>query len=96
MLAFITTDVSISAAKLNKIVKRVIDMTFNNLTVDGTPLPMIWFCACKRGIGCGNPYGIRAGSFPERTFTVCNDLCKKIAADGEGATKRVEIRVAGR
>jgi glutamate N-acetyltransferase/amino-acid N-acetyltransferase len=26
---------------------------------------------------------------------VCNDLCKQIAADGEGATKRVEINVFG-
>jgi glutamate N-acetyltransferase/amino-acid N-acetyltransferase len=34
-------------------------------------------------------------AFEDGLFAVCNDLCKKIAADGEGATKRVEINVKG-
>ena len=34
-------------------------------------------------------------AFEEGLFTVCSDLCRKIAADGEGATKRVEITVRG-
>jgi glutamate N-acetyltransferase/amino-acid N-acetyltransferase len=96
MLAFITTDVSISAAKLNKIVKRVIDMTFNNLTVDGDTSTNDMVLVLANG---ASGVEIRTASeldlFQNALFTVCNDLCKKIAADGEGATKRVEIRVAG-
>jgi glutamate N-acetyltransferase/amino-acid N-acetyltransferase len=36
-----------------------------------------------------------AALFQEALFTVCDNLCQKIAADGEGATKRVEVRVCG-
>jgi glutamate N-acetyltransferase/amino-acid N-acetyltransferase len=33
--------------------------------------------------------------FEAALFEVCNSLCAQIAADGEGATKRVEVRVRG-
>ncbi len=96
MLAFITTDAAISPARLNKIVKRVVDMTFNNLTVDGDTSTNDMVLVLANGAS-----GVKIESaaaldiFQNALFTVCNDLCKKIAADGEGATKRVEIRVSG-
>jgi glutamate N-acetyltransferase/amino-acid N-acetyltransferase len=36
-----------------------------------------------------------ARRFEEGLYAVCSILCKKIAEDGEGATKRVEIRISG-
>lgn len=96
MLAFITTDAAISPARLNKIVKRVVDMTFNNLTVDGDTSTNDMVLVLANGAS-----GVKIESaaaldiFQNALFTVCNDLCKKIAVDGEGATKRVEIRVSG-
>ncbi|NLG18411.1 MAG: bifunctional glutamate N-acetyltransferase/amino-acid acetyltransferase ArgJ [Fibrobacter sp.] len=96
MLAFITTDAAISPARLNKIAKRVVDMTFNNLTVDGDTSTNDMVLVLANGAS-----GVKIESaaaldiFQNALFTVCNDLCKKIAADGEGATKRVEIRVSG-
>src|SRR5699024_2140536 len=35
MLAFITTDANIESAHLNSLLKKVIDRTFNSITVDG-------------------------------------------------------------
>lgn len=96
MLGFITTDVSISPANLNKIVKTTVNRTFNNLTVDGDTSTNDMVLVLANGAS-----GVKVSTtkelkiFEEALFTVCNDLCKQIAADGEGATKRVEINVKG-
>jgi glutamate N-acetyltransferase / amino-acid N-acetyltransferase len=96
MLAFITTDAAIDHRVLQKLLKRAVDRTFNNLTVDGDTSTNDMVLVLANGVS-----GVSIGSdaqlkeFEEGLFTVCNDLCKKIAADGEGATKRVEIRVKG-
>lgn len=94
MLAFITTDAEISAVKLDKLLKRVVDQTFNNLTVDGDTSTNDMVLVLANGIsGAKITTGSDLSLFESALFTVCNDLCKKIAADGEGATKRVEITV---
>jgi glutamate N-acetyltransferase/amino-acid N-acetyltransferase len=96
MLCFITTDAAIAAKSLAPLVKRVINQTFNNLTVDGDTSTNDM--ALVLANGCS---GIRidsaslAARFEEGLFTVCTELCRKIAEDGEGATKRVEINVTG-
>jgi len=96
MLAFVTTDASITPAKLNKIVKRVVVRTFNNLTVDGDTSTNDMVHVLANGVsGCKIDTVADCELFEEALFTVCNDLCKRIAADGEGATKRVEINVKG-
>jgi glutamate N-acetyltransferase/amino-acid N-acetyltransferase len=100
MLCFITTDAAIDGALLNTVVKRVVNRTFNNLTVDGdtSTNDMVLVLAngasgvAVRGIG-KNAATLKA--FEDGLFAVCNDLCRKIAADGEGATKRVEVNVKG-
>ena len=96
MLGFITTDAAITPSRLNAIVKRVVDRTFNNLTVDGDTSTNDMVLALANGAS-----GVRVtetaalADFEEGLFAVCNDLCKQIAADGEGASKRVEIHVKG-
>lgn len=96
MLAFITTDAAITPAKLNPIVKRVVDRTFNNLTVDGdTSTNDMTLVLANGASDCPVASAPALADFEEGLFSVCNDLCMQIAADGEGATKRVEIRVTG-
>lgn len=96
MLAFITTDADITPVNLDKIVKRVVNQTFNNLTVDGDTSTNDMVHVLANG-NSKSKISTQAelAAFEEGLFTVCNDLCKKIAADGEGATKRVEINVCG-
>jgi glutamate N-acetyltransferase/amino-acid N-acetyltransferase len=96
MLAFITTDAKIAPAKLDTIVKRTIDRTFNNLTVDGDTSTNDMVLVLANGVsGCVVATKQDCDTFEEALYTICNDLCTKIAADGEGATKRVEIHVQG-
>ncbi len=96
MLAFVTTDVAITPSNLDKIVKRTVNRTFNNLTVDGDTSTNDMIHVLANGMsGVKVTTAADLAVFEEALFTVCNDLCKKIAADGEGATKRVEINVCG-
>jgi glutamate N-acetyltransferase/amino-acid N-acetyltransferase len=100
MLCFITTDAAITPAVLNGIVKRVVDKTFNNLTVDGDTSTNDMVLVMANGASGVEVKHKAAGkdipdAFEEGLFSVCNDLCKQIAADGEGATKRVEVNVTG-
>jgi glutamate N-acetyltransferase/amino-acid N-acetyltransferase len=96
MLGFITSDVSIPAEFLNPIVKRVIDRTFNNLTVDGDTSTNDMVLVLANGAsGVAVAQKNELDAFEHALYTICSDLCKMIAADGEGATKRVEIQVKG-
>jgi glutamate N-acetyltransferase/amino-acid N-acetyltransferase len=98
MLCFITTDAAIDGALLDAVVKRVVNRTFNNLTVDGdtsTNDMVLVMANGASGVVIKGRGSAALKAFEEGLFTVCNDLCKKIAADGEGATKRVEINVKG-
>jgi glutamate N-acetyltransferase/amino-acid N-acetyltransferase len=96
MLGFICTDARIGSELLDKTVKQTIDRTFNNLTVDGDTSTNDMVLVLANG---ASAVSISSESdlllFEKALFTVCNDLCKQIAADGEGATKRVEINVFG-
>jgi len=96
MLAFITTDAKITSRRLDTIVKRVVDRTFNNLTVDGdTSTNDMALVLANGASGCAISDKASLDRFEEALYEVCNDLCKQIAADGEGATKRVGINISG-
>jgi glutamate N-acetyltransferase/amino-acid N-acetyltransferase len=96
MLSFITTDVRIDSALLNTIVKNAVDRTFNNLTVDGDTSTNDMVLVLANGASGIKVEGSKnAAAFGEALAVVCDNLCKKIAEDGEGATKRVEVRVSG-
>jgi glutamate N-acetyltransferase/amino-acid N-acetyltransferase len=96
MLGFITTDAHISSKDLNAIVKRTVNCTFNNLTVDGDTSTNDMVLVLANGVsGINISSSADLAIFEQALYTVCNDLCKQIAADGEGATKRVEIVVTG-
>lgn len=96
MLAFVTTDAGITPSNLDKIVKRIVNKTFNNLTVDGDTSTNDMVHVLANGMSDVKvTTAADLAVFEEALFTVCNDLCKQIAADGEGATKRVEINVCG-
>ncbi len=97
MLCFITTDAAIDPRRLDSMVKRAVDKTFNNLTVDGDTSTNDMVLVLANGAS-----GVRVASattdarrFEEGLIAVCATLCKMIAQDGEGATKRVDINVTG-
>lgn len=96
MLSFITTDAAVDHVLLNTIVKNAADRTFNNLTIDGDTSTNDMLLVLANGMSGVRVAGASdAALFQEALVVVCEGLCKKIAADGEGATKRVEVRVSG-
>ena len=98
MLMFITTDVSITPEMLQRALRLDIADSLNMLSVDRDTSTNDMACVMANGLA-GNAT-IRADGASFRKFrkalhavTVC--MCRKIARDGEGATKLIECDVAG-
>lgn len=98
MLCFITGDVNISPAMLNKALSEDIKNTFNMVSVDGDTSTNDMVSIMCNGLA-GNDI---IESESEDYITFCKALnvitsykCRSIAADGEGATKLLECNVTG-
>ncbi|WP_277750933.1 bifunctional ornithine acetyltransferase/N-acetylglutamate synthase [Anaerobacillus alkaliphilus] len=98
MLAFITTDANIEPVWLQKALSHVIDLTFNRITVDGdtstndTVVVMASGLANNESLTDEHP---EWDQFVSGLQMTCEHLAKKIARDGEGATKLIEVQVKG-
>jgi glutamate N-acetyltransferase/amino-acid N-acetyltransferase len=92
MLAVITTDAVISRTVLDRIFRRVVERTFNSLTVDGDTSTNDMVAVLANGAS-----GVRLdpAKFEAGLELVCGDLARSVARDGEGATKLLEIVVRG-
>lgn len=98
MLAFITTDVAISPEMLSVSLKRSVERSFNCLTVDGDTSTNDTVLALANGTAGNKPITVDSAelrAFQNALDSVTISLAKQIAADGEGATKLVEITVSG-
>jgi len=98
MLAFITTDAAILFSALDASLRRAVKRSFNRLTVDGDTSTNDMVLVMANGEAGNAP--IMADSADYETFCaalekVCVDLTRKMARDGEGATKLVTVTVAG-
>lgn len=98
MLVFITTDVAISSEMLDKALKNDIKNTFNMVSVDGDTSTNDMVTVLANG-QAGNK-AIENEDEDFKTFmkalnTLTISLCRKIAGDGEGATKLLECVVNG-
>ena len=98
MLVFITTDVAISKEMLQNALSADIKNTFNMISVDGDTSTNDTVNIMANGMA-GNAEITSAGAdydiFCEALNNVTATLCKKIAKDGEGATKLLECNVCG-
>lgn len=98
MLGFLTTDAAISAPMLNKALKLAVDDTFNMVSVDGDTSTNDMVSIMANGMA-ENPVIEAEGADFEAFLTVIKEICtsmaKKIAGDGEGATKLMECTVNG-
>jgi len=91
MLAFIYTDADIAAKPLNEALKLATKRTFNRVVVDGdTSTNDIALCTATGESGKVNP-----AEFSRALEECCRLLAMQIAADGEGATKLIEVIVKG-
>ena len=98
MLVFITTDAAISPDMLQKALSGDIKNTFNMVSVDGDTSTNDMVTVLANGMA-GNEIitadGEDFSAFMKALNTVTMNLCRKIAGDGEGATKLLECKVIG-
>ncbi|MBQ8372153.1 MAG: bifunctional ornithine acetyltransferase/N-acetylglutamate synthase [Clostridia bacterium] len=98
MLVFITTDCAIKPEMLAKALSTDVQKTFNMVSVDGDTSTNDMVSVMANGMA-GNDMICAEGEdfdeFMKALNTVTVDLCRKIAADGEGATKLLECKVSG-
>lgn len=96
MLAYVTSDVNISKEMLSKVVKEVVDDTFNMVSVDGdtsTNDMLSVMCNGKANNDIIDTVGSDYDSFKKALYTICVCLSKGIAKDGEGASKLLTCKV---
>ena len=96
MLAFVATDARLPAAALDEALRRSVARSFNRVTIDGDTSTNDACLLAASGLG---PEVAGEGADRERfqaaLDAVCIDLARAIAADGEGATRLVDVAVSG-
>ncbi len=95
LLAFLTTDAQIERELLQKLLERAVARSFNSVTVDGDMSTNDSAILLASGASNCQITESNAPLFSALLDAVCIELGKKIARDGEGATKLIEIRVKG-
>lgn len=98
MLAFITTDAAIAPALLQEALTEVVGVTFNMISIDGDMSTNDMAIVMANG-AAQNPVIEEKGPdyalFCATLKDLCTGLARRIAADGEGATKFLTIEVTG-
>ena len=96
MLAFITCDANISSVTLHKALSQHVETTFNQITVDGdtstNDMVLVMANGCRQNEEI-LPDTEEFEKFSKMLRYLMADLAKKIAKDGEGATKLIEVNV---
>ena len=97
MLSFIVTDAMIPSNEIKKALKKAADVSFNMIVVDGdesTNDTCLLMANGASGVNAVND-GKLDPNFQDALNYLCIDLAKKMARDGEGATKFIEANVCG-
>ncbi len=98
MLVFVTTDCAISAELLQKALSEDVKTSFNMVSIDGDTSTNDMVSVLANGLAKNPPIeeeGEEFNVFCKALHAVTADLCRKIAGDGEGATKLLECKVDG-
>ena len=97
LLAVLTTDAVSEPGALRPFWKRVVDHTFNAISVDGdtsTNDTVLFLANGHAGIDPSRD-GATWKLFEEAATEVARTLALEVVQDGEGATKRLEIQIVG-
>ena len=98
MLCFITTDCAISANMMKKALLFYVDKTFNRVTVDGDTSTNDMCVVMANGMAGNKEITEENESYDaycEALHAVMKDLARKIAGDGEGASRLITCTVTG-
>ncbi len=97
LLAVLTTDAAGEPASLQPMFRRVVDRSFNAISVDGDTSTNDTALLLANGVSGVDPArdGALAKLFEDAVLAVARTLALAVVADGEGASKLVEIHVVG-
>ncbi len=95
MLGFILTDAGVTSYDLSLVLADAVADTFNSITIDGdmSTNDTVILMASGKGLAVKRSDDLKA--FGDAVHTVCATLADMIVADGEGASKVVNVRVTG-
>lgn len=88
MLCFITTDADLSSKELHTCLVKAVGESFNMISVDNDTSTSDMVIVMSN-----NAKKADKNKFQDALSVVCKEMAKKIAADGEGATKLIEVTV---
>ncbi|GGY37030.1 bifunctional glutamate N-acetyltransferase/amino-acid acetyltransferase ArgJ [Streptomyces omiyaensis] len=91
LLTFFFTDALIGADRLDAVFRRVVDKTFNALSIDTDTSTSDTAAVFANGLA--GP--VDEAEFEEVLYRAALTLVRSIASDGEGAGKLIEVRVTG-
>ena len=98
MISVITTDASITHKALKAALKSAADVSYNRISIDGDTSvcdEVVLLSSCIAGNAEIYENSSDYLLFLDALKTVCTDLAKQLAADGEGATKLLTINISG-
>ncbi|GAB1265837.1 bifunctional glutamate N-acetyltransferase/amino-acid acetyltransferase ArgJ [Aurantivibrio infirmus] len=91
MLSYFMTDAYVSADKLNAMLKRVVNKSFNRISVDSDTSTSDTVVILANG----TEGSVNEIDFEKALEKIAIHLAKEIARDGEGATKLIELKISG-
>lgn len=98
MLCFLTTDCAISGEMIHEALKETVTKTFNRISVDGDTSTNDSCIVLANGLA-GNVEIVEKDAdyqtFVDALRTLCTELARKMAADGEGAKHLITCTVSG-
>jgi len=91
MLSYFVTDAQLSSEQLQKMLRRVVNQSFNRISIDSDTSTSDTVIILANGLA--GP--VDAQQFEKAFSNSAMQLAKEIARDGEGATKLIELTVSG-
>ncbi len=98
MLSFVTTDAAVSAEMLKAALVEAVEKSYNMVSVDGDTSTNDTLAIMANGLAGNNEIVCRDSNykiFTQALTELCKTMAKKLAADGEGATKLLVCSVNG-
>lgn len=91
MLAVVLTDAEVEPAALHGALRRVVERSFNAITVDGDTSTNDTALVLANGLAGA----VDAAEFEAALTLVCQDLARQMVRDAEGGSKFVAVQVTG-
>ena len=97
LLAVLTTDADLAPSALAPLLRRVVDRSFNAISIDGDTSTNDTVLCLANGVSGVDPSrdAGQMAAFEDALLHVARTLALAIVRDGEGATRLLEVRVSG-